>query len=207
VDAGSAVAILELAATTQSTNGVPVINVLAGPSWQDQIAANVATASYLPSGGAVNIVIFDAADVAGYAYSLNSLTVTGFTTAAESSDFPNTPAGATVAVTLPYRATPVSLSSGTDVDVVKVTLGSAAHIHAMTVGADSVTDTQLNITNAAGTSYTGGPVDNDFDENVVTVNGSGDPATVPAGDYYVQVDAGIGYSAAHANYTLLIWTD
>jgi hypothetical protein len=201
--------ILHYSLGASDQNASPASAVLgAGGSWtNDFLGANHLV---VPS-GTYNVVVVNLGGM-GYTYTLTGA-AEQLTSAAEGNDTTNgTAGGALNASAIPFEQTGGTISSATDVDVIKVTV-DAAHanksLHIVTdLGADVNTDTAFELTDCAtgNTSYTGGQVDgtecpffcDNFGESAVS-----DP--LPAGNYCLKISAGFQYSTADKAYTAALW--
>jgi hypothetical protein len=203
--------LVRFAALASGASGQAIV-VLLGSSghWTDLLGGGAAPNVVVPSAGTVYAITFDAQDASGYQYMLRGRT-DAMVSVAEGNDTNNNTVGnAPVAASLPYIQPTSTLSSATDVDIVKFTtvagdIGKRIHV-VTTLGTDPLTDTQVDILQN-GTSITDpndlgpGPIDLDYGEDTIST-----PITA-ATTIQIRVElSGIAtYNAAHSGYVLAFW--
>lgn len=197
-----------------SADSSPVSEVLgAGGTWtSDAIGASPAV---IESGGSGYLL------VESFGTAADTVTLKGavetLTSAPEGNDTTNgTNAGALVASALPFRETGGTLSSGSDVDEIKIHIAGAdvnkkAHINT-DLGGNPNTDTQVDVVNCTtSASVVGGPQDGTLCPSFFQCTSFNEDVTTPAlaaGDYCVKVSVGGGgYDANNANYAAAIWLE
>lgn len=204
----TATQLLDFSISTTDANAAPFVAILPSSGhWTDELT----TTYVLDTAGTYYAVVADNATEA-YAYTVTGNADTVTVVAEGNNTSNNTNAGAPNASAFPYEQSPSTLSSATDVDIIKVVVDAnhanmTLHI-VTTVGTDPATDTAVLLADAGGNPFTfdtdifgdvtPGPVDDGAGEDTVT-------NPLPAGTYYLTVSAGSQFAVADNAYSVLFW--
>lgn len=201
---------------TVSGNGAPAVQILEGGKWSQPLGARAAV---VPTAQDVNIVVFDSGTASNYGVSVHAQSEP-LASADEPTSDDSTPGTAVVPAAIPFQLTSAMIDSGSDADYVQVVIDPAhatQHLHVIAKSADDRTDTQVDITNAAGATQVGGPIDGGSRagadggftcEFFLTCGEDYVAPILPSGTYYVKVDQGAtNYDDQFASYTLLVYFD
>lgn len=214
--------IVHVALSTQDQNAQLAGGIFVDNKWADLQGLH----TILNNPGTVNVLVADLGSETGYNFTINAKGEM-LNVAAEADDTTNNSnASTTQTATLAYEMSPATLSSGTDVDVIKVVISAAdanKRLHIVTdAGADPFTDTQVDVTDLAGTTsylqdfYGGGPVDGTEcafgpgNCGFSSADNTGEDVIsdmLPAGTYYVQISAASQFDATDNGYAAAMWLE
>ncbi|HEX4451530.1 MAG TPA: hypothetical protein VH143_11700 [Kofleriaceae bacterium] len=208
--------LLHFAVSTTDPAAQPFVAVLpSSGSWLDEEPSSYV----LDTAGTYYAIIADNGAEGNYSFSVTG-TAEAPTVVTEGNDTTNGVVGtAPTASTLPYEQMPSTMSSASDVDIIKFTV-DAGHanmaVHVLTnTGSDASTDTAVSVVGSDGTPYTSDlfgdtVIDSDSDcddsgcanlgEDVVS-------SPLPAGTYYVEISPGFDYSTTDKSYGALFWLE
>src|SRR5579862_2652911 len=147
--APSSPSFLQFTLSTTDPNAQVASGVLPDGTW----ANGAGDPAIIASSGNVYIVVGDLGQDSGYQFTINA-TAAAMTEAPEGDDTNDNKNGTTTNVAaasaLPFEMSAASLSSATDVDIIKLTgVPAGKHIHVVTtLGTDPLTDTQVDIQEA-----------------------------------------------------------
>lgn len=210
-------AVLDLAdLSSTDPNAQPAFGLLPDGTW--------ATAASFPSlqlaAGSFDLVVGDLATEGKYDFNVN-VSELDVTVSAEGDDTKNNTLAATdttvPAANIPAAIAPMTLSSDTDVDFIKLTnVPKGKTIHVSTLdGPDAFTDTQVDIEDSTGASLNGGDIDGgetDGDdggftcafEGVCGEDVSTTDVTAAAGTFFVKVSPGADFATTDSQYVVVI---
>ena len=209
-------ALLDLAdLSSTDTNAQPAFGLLPDGTW----AHAAGFPALITQPGTLDVVVGDLAQEGKYTFNVN-ISATNVTVSAEGDDTKNNTLAGTADViadtAIPAAYAPATLSSGTDVDFIKLTnVPKGKTIHVTTLaGPDALTDTQVDIEDSAGTSLNGGDVDGgepggdggftcEF-EGVCGEDVSTDVPTAAAGTFFVKISAGAAFGDTDNQYVAII---
>jgi hypothetical protein len=212
--------VLEFGSDTAVTdaNAQPFLEVMPDGTWADGVGL-----PFLGSAQTLDMVAGDNATEANYTLVLEIVPTNLKLLEAELDDTTNNGSATTTQVyndtDLPGAMSPATLSSATDIDVIKLTnvpKGATIFVDT-TLGGDALTDTAVDIENDAGVSLTGGIVDGgvaggdggETCEDVAFFGGScgeqvTSTATAAAGTFFVFISAGAAFDDTDDAYAALI---
>ncbi len=215
--AGSAsLALISL--TTTDSNAQPLAAVMTDGTWA---TALVGSPQILTGVTTLDLSVLDQGTEGGYSFTINA-SADALDQVAEGNDTTDNANATTTNVaadaSLPYEMTNATLSSATDVDVIKLTnIPAGVHIHVNTLlGPDAATDTQVDIEDSKGASISGGVVDGGtpggdggFSCGLEGVCGEDvdSDATAATGTFFVQISAGAEFSTSDEDYVVVIFLD
>lgn len=198
-------AIISVTASSTDTNAQPyLIAIPASGKFKDRVGTGASVGGLVARANQpVFLVYWDGSEATGYSYTLDATATPASIVAAETE--PNeTSMAAQIVNAAPVLVQSATISSETDVDWFRFSVGMAdigKQIRVMTKPGDTQADPKISVYAADGTTVLGGPRDSDYHEDLLVTT-----PVAAAGDFYVKVEFSgfFDYDPAQTKYQLLI---